>query len=100
MWEKVWDGNTALPAGKEECPVKKNIGRLAVVMLPLLLLTGCGPIGEKQTSMAVIYGVLAALSLLLLLCYCLVIKKKETFFLLLFSAIAVSFSRRSSRPSD
>ena len=69
--------------------MKKNIGRLAVVMLPLLLLTGCGPIGEKQTSMAVIYGVLAALSLLLLLCYCLVIKKKETFFLLLFSAIAV-----------
>ena len=55
--------------------MKKNIGRLAVVMLPLLLLTACGPIGEKQTSMAVIYGVLAALSLLLLLCYCLVIKK-------------------------
>lgn len=39
--------------------------------------------------MSVIYGVLAVFALLLLLCYCLVIKKKDTFFLLLFSAIAV-----------
>lgn len=69
--------------------MKKRMGFVATVLLQLMLLAGCGPIGEKQTSMSVIYGVLAVIALLFLLCYCVIIKKKSSFFLLLFSAIAV-----------
>jgi hypothetical protein len=60
-------GNYLLPVGKEEPVVKKRVGEMAAILLPLLLLTGCGPIGEKQTSISVIYGALAVAALLMLL---------------------------------
>ena len=55
----------------------------------LLFLTGCGPVGEKNTGTSVIYGVAAVLSLALLAAYWSIAKKKDPWYLLLFASIAV-----------
>lgn len=68
----------------------KKLSLSAVVLLLLPILTACGPIGEKQTSVSLVYGVLFALSLLMLLCYCITVKEKSAFFLLLFAGICVA----------
>lgn len=62
-----------------------------VSFLPLLaaLLCGCGPIGEKGTSVAGIYAVAALLSLLLLVSCLWVVREKERWFLLLFASVLV-----------
>ncbi len=63
------------------------------VYLPLLtamyFLTGCSTIGNKSTSMSVIYGVTSVLSFILLIGYCGLLKKKDPWFLLLFSSVFI-----------
>ena len=66
--------------------------RILTKLSPLLLcvlLTGCASIGEKAASMSVIYGVAAALSLILLVIYCSTVKKRNPWYVLLFASIAV-----------
>ena len=62
---------------------------LAAAGSALCALSGCGPIGDKSTSMAVIYGATAVLAALLLLGYCTLVHKRQLWFLLLFSSILV-----------
>lgn len=57
--------------------------------LLILLLSGCGPIGEKASSLSTLYGAAAICSLLLLAGYCIFIKKRDPWYLLLFSSIMV-----------
>lgn len=57
--------------------------------MSLFLLHGCGPIGNKNTSMAAIYLATTLFSLLLLVGYCAIIKKKNIWFLLLFSSVLI-----------
>lgn len=59
------------------------------VPLILLTLSGCSSIGDKATSMSIIYGATTVLSLFLLIGYCGFIKKKEIWFLLLFASVFV-----------
>ena len=54
-----------------------------------LLLSGCGSVGDKSTSISVIYGVVAALSFVLLVGYFTLIRKKTAWFILLFVMITV-----------
>ena len=63
--------------------------KLSPLPLIMLLLTGCSHIGEKATSMSVIYGTAAALSLILLVVYCSVVKKRDPWYVLLFASIAM-----------
>lgn len=55
----------------------------------LSTLCGCSSIGDKATSMSIIYGATSVLSLLLLIGYCCFIKKKEIWFLLLFASVFI-----------
>lgn len=52
-------------------------------------LSGCGNVGEKSESLVLVYGIIAALSLIVLLAYCIVEKKKRIWFLLLFSSVLI-----------
>ncbi len=54
-----------------------------------LLFSGCGPIGDKASSMSIIYGVTSALALLLTACYHASVRKKEFWLQLLFASILV-----------
>ncbi len=60
---------------------------------PLLLMTiglsGCNTVGEKATSLSIIYGAAAVLSLLLLISCCCFVQKKRAWFILLFSSVLV-----------
>lgn len=67
----------------------KRYGSAAAVLAAVTLLGGCGPIGDKQTHIATIYGITAFIALALLLCYCFAVKKKNLWFTMLFSAISV-----------
>lgn len=69
--------------------MKKKIRGLAALPLVLCFLSGCGAVGSKSTSLAVIYGAAAALSLLLLIGYCSSVRRRDGWFLLLFSSVVV-----------
>lgn len=60
-----------------------------MVVLVMLSVAGCGPVGEKTTSMSVIYGFVAIIAVLMLCIYCAGIKKKNLWMLMLFSSIIV-----------
>lgn len=80
VWEKVWEGFG------EEIAMKKLI--LLMTPLPLLLvLSGCAADGGKNASISVLYLITAVASLIALLCYCLLTKKKDRWFVLLFSSV-------------
>jgi len=70
----------------------KKLNLLAFFLpIPLLLLSGCSSIGDKTTSMSIIYGATTVLSLLMLVGYFCFIKKKEAwFFVLLISVFVVN----------
>jgi len=68
--------------------MRRTLWRLSPLLLALLL-TGCNAIGDKAASMSVIYGVAAAVSLLLLAGYCCILKKRDPWYLLLFTSILV-----------
>lgn len=69
--------------------MKRYSTAIAVLLLPLLLLTGCSSVESKTASLSIIYGVSAAVSLLLLIGYCFLVRKKDIWFLLLFSCVFV-----------
>ncbi|MBR3786737.1 MAG: hypothetical protein IKJ77_10040 [Firmicutes bacterium] len=68
--------------------MKKNISFILVIYI-CLFLNGCGPIGDKTSSMSVIYGVTSALALLLVASYNGAIKKKDFWLQLLFASILI-----------
>lgn len=68
--------------------MKKTITYILFTVLTILL-SGCTPIGDKSTSLSVIYAITAIISLLLLIVYCCFIKKREIWFLLLFASVFV-----------
>lgn len=61
----------------------------AMSLLMILCLTGCNYVGEKAASQSIIYGVVATISLLLLIGYLLFVKKKNVWLTLLFSSVLV-----------
>ena len=69
--------------------MRRNWGRLSLLPLILLLLSGCSAIGDKANSTYMIYGIASVLSLLLLVGYCSLIKKRDPWYLLLFASILV-----------
>jgi len=69
--------------------MKKLFAGIFSMLLLTFLLSGCSSIGDKTTSMSIIYGATTVLSLLLLVGYCCFIKKKEIWFLLLFASVFV-----------
>ncbi len=73
---------------KEVIMNKKFAFFTAASLLPLLL-SGCNSIGDKSTSMSVIYAVTVFLSLVLLVGYCVLVKQKDKWFYLLFSSVLV-----------
>lgn len=73
---------------KEVIMNKKLAFFTGAVFLPLLL-SGCSSIGDKSTSMSVIYAVTVFISLILLIGYCMLVKQKDKWFYLLFSSVLV-----------
>lgn len=69
--------------------MRRTLKRLSPLFLVMLFLTGCSAIGDKAASISVIYGIAAALSLLLLIGYCTIVKKRDPWYLLLFASIMV-----------
>lgn len=68
----------------------KNKSLLPIIFLfPLLILSGCTPIGEKSASITFIYMATTLCAFLLLVGYYFSIKKKETWFYILFSSVLV-----------
>ena len=55
----------------------------------LFLLGGCDAIGAKSSSVSIVYGITAALSLLLLIGFCTLIRKKEIWFVTLFASVFI-----------
>ena len=96
-YEFVWE--TGIPVQKcgAKCGMinrrsdimRRSLASLSPLPLCMLLLTGCGPVGEKAASMAVVYGVSAILSLLLLVGYCRIAKKRDSWYLLLFVSVLI-----------
>jgi len=64
--------------------------KMAIWGLPLLMtvLSGCA-VGEKNTSLIYIYGLLSVLALLLLIGYAAAVKKKNPWLMMLFVAVTV-----------
>lgn len=69
--------------------MRRSLASLSPFPLCLLFLSGCGPVGEKVTSMAAVYGISAVLSLVLLVGYCCIAKKRDSWYLLLFASVLV-----------
>lgn len=67
----------------------KKLSCIFCMLFSLISLSGCVSIGSKNASIPSVYGVIAAISLILLFCYCIFIKKKEIWFLLLFASVFV-----------
>ena len=67
--------------------------KLVCGMLPFLILTlgltGCNPVGAKETSLSVVYHAAAIVSFLLLAGCLLLMRKKRSWFILLFSSVFV-----------
>lgn len=59
------------------------------MLLILFPLSGCSSIGDKTTSMSIIYGATSFLSLIMLVGYFSFIKKKEVWFFVLFTSVLV-----------
>lgn len=66
--------------------MKKTAARLLSPAL-LLCLSGCSMAGDKSASISWIYGVAAALALMVLVGYVCAVQKKDGLFVLLFSAV-------------
>ena len=69
--------------------MKKHMLRIFSLLLGCITLSGCAASGEKTTSLSVIYGVAAVLSLLLLVGCCRLMQKRKRWFVLLFSSVMV-----------
>ena len=61
-----------------------------LILIPMIgLFSGCTKIGEKSASITFVYGIMTALSLLMLLGYFCLVHKKETWFVVLLSSVAI-----------
>jgi len=69
--------------------MKKGICGFAVCALLALMLPGCQPVGNKDASLSLIYIAAAAISLVLLIGYCMLKTGKTAWFVLLFSSVLV-----------
>ncbi len=69
--------------------MKKTPYLYMLFFLISICLSGCGVIGEKMTSMSIIYAITAAVSLLLLIVFNCIIHKKDVWYQLLFSSIFI-----------
>ena len=69
--------------------MRRSLASLSPLPLSMLFLAGCGPTGEKAASIAVVYGVSAILSLLLLVGYCRIARKRDSWYLLLFVSVLI-----------
>ena len=69
--------------------MRRSLTSLSPILILLLFLSGCGSVGEKATGTAVVYGVVAIISLLLLITYCCIAKKRNPWYLLLFSSVSI-----------
>lgn len=67
----------------------KSVVAAMMFMLSSMLLSGCSQIGEKTTSMSIIYLITTLLSLALLTGYFLSMKKKDGWFIVLFVSVFV-----------
>lgn len=67
--------------------LKSNL--VGFLLIPLLLLSGCTPIGNQTASMTFIYMATTFLAFLLLIGYFFSIKKKEKWFYVLFTSVFV-----------
>lgn len=59
------------------------------ILLMLFALCGCNNIGDKATSMSIIYSVTSFLSLIMLVGYFTLIKKKQVWFFVLFTSVFI-----------
>ncbi len=67
-----------------------NVHKVSITLLILLsTLSGCMPIGEKAMSMSTIYGVTTVLSFMLFVCYFILIKKRNSWYITLFACVFV-----------
>lgn len=66
----------------------RKAASFALPLLPLLL-GGCSAHAGGKASLSIVYGAAAAISLLLLVGYCLWVQKKDAWFLLLFASVLV-----------
>lgn len=97
-YELVWEIVFLSQKCGEKCGIinrrsdfmRSILARLSPLPLGMLLLSGCSPIGEKATSIAVVYGVSTILSLLLLVGYCGITKKRDSWYLLLFASVLIT----------
>ena len=70
--------------------MKKYCLGLLSILAMMLLLSGCSTTNDKTSSVSILYGSCAFLSLVVLVIYCYAIKQKEIWFILLFGAIFVA----------
>lgn len=61
----------------------------AALAILLYTLCGCTPIGEKATSLSIIYGVITVLSFVLLVCCCFIVKKRNPWMITLFTSVFI-----------
>ncbi|MBR5267881.1 MAG: hypothetical protein IKU20_06795 [Lachnospiraceae bacterium] len=69
--------------------MKKRSFIYTFLLLVSICLSGCGAIGEKMTSMSIIYAITAVAALLLLIVFNCVIHKKDVWYQLLFASIFI-----------
>ena len=69
--------------------MKKSLIYIPSIFLLILTLTGCGPIGDKNASLSLIYGFTLISSLFLLLGYLFITKQKNIWYLALFSSVLI-----------
>ena len=69
--------------------MKKLSASFLGLLLCIISLSGCNPVGDKSGSLSIIYAAAAVLSLLLLVGCALSVKKKRFWFIMLFSSVLV-----------
>lgn len=69
--------------------MRKSGISLFPLLLSILFLSGCGPIGQRGANMTAAYGISAILSLLLLVTYLIIAKKRNAWYLLLFISVFI-----------
>jgi len=76
-------------ATEGEVFMKKVCSGILCMLFILFLLSGCSSIGDKTTSVSIIYGATSFLSLITLIGYFSLIKKKEVWFFILFTSVFI-----------
>ena len=69
--------------------MKKLFAGVPILLFLILSLTGCNAVGDKSSSLSVIYGATAVLSLFLLVGCIFSVRKKRFWFITLFSSVLV-----------